>query len=53
MNCYYVAPGWYVLLKGLYAVYKAVWVFIAHVIFLGPKKITSFIVDVIDAHDKE
>ena len=27
--------------------------FIVHMIFLGPKKITSFIVDVINAHNKE
>ena len=43
----------YVTLKGQSAVYKAVKVFIAHVILLGPKKITSFIVDVINAQNKE
>ena len=40
-------------LKGQSAVYEAVQVFTAHVILLGPKKVTSFIVDVINAHNKE
>ena len=43
----------HITLKGQSAVYEAVQVFTAHVILLGPKKITSFIVDVINAHNKE
>ena len=39
-------------LKGQCAVYEVVQVLEVHVIFLGPKKITRFIVDVTNAREK-
>ena len=42
-----------VLLKGNPLFTKPFKFFTAHAILLGPKKITSFIVDVINAHNKE
>ena len=41
------------MLKGYALFTKPFKFFTVHVIFLGPKKITSFIVDVVNVHDKE
>ena len=40
-------------LKGQYVVYEAIEVLKVHLLLLDPKKITRFIADVTNAHDKE